>query len=208
MARAKPPPCPLAALVATNPIGQYYAGAAALRQGDLSVAQAQWPLVASQVATPWLAENLLNLQRNLANDWAQEERWAEIIALQERIQLATLPPTQVADQPERTDGKMNGEVDEVLAEAVDAAYSHLGFAAAQQQDWQQAHGYWQKAYTLRPNRQLAQNLALSYEGAQEWQLAAENWREMIRRRPRKADHPDYLSEAQVTTLWQHIAQCY
>ena len=31
---------------------------------------------------------------------------------------------------------------------------------------------------------------------------------MVRRRPRKTDHPDYLTDAQVAALWNHAADCY
>jgi tetratricopeptide (TPR) repeat protein len=31
---------------------------------------------------------------------------------------------------------------------------------------------------------------------------------MARRRPRKADHPDFLSDAEVAAIWAHAAECY
>lgn len=31
---------------------------------------------------------------------------------------------------------------------------------------------------------------------------------MVRRRPRKEDHPDYLTDVQVAALWSHAAECY
>ena len=31
---------------------------------------------------------------------------------------------------------------------------------------------------------------------------------MLRRRPRKQDHPEAVTDAQMATLWRHVAECY
>ena len=59
-----------------------------------------------------------------------------------------------------------------------------------------------------PNRQLFQNLALAREALQQWRAAAEAWREVLRRRPRKQHHPEAVTDAQMATLWRHVAECY
>jgi tetratricopeptide (TPR) repeat protein len=55
---------------------------------------------------------------------------------------------------------------------------------------------------------LAYNLALAYEQAEGWVMAGETWREALRRRPRKADHPDAVSDEEVARLWRRAAEAY
>ena len=95
-----------------------------------------------------------------------------------------------------------------MAETGSLAYYHLGYEAAQAGKWSLAAQHWRKANDLDANRYLAQNLALAEEALENWVNAAEAWREMVRRRPRKEDHPDYLTDAQVAALWNHAAECY
>lgn len=176
----------------TNPILSYYQGVAALRKGELAAAQSSWQQAAQTIATPWLVENLLRLQRDLAAQWAQNERWQAI-----------------ADLYSATEQTMPGApIDTVLAETAGIAYFHLGHAAAQTNQWQTALDHWRAADALIKSRHLSQNLALAAEALGNWAQAGEAWRETVRRRPRKTDHPDYLTDAQVATLWQRAAKCY
>jgi tetratricopeptide (TPR) repeat protein len=98
--------------------------------------------------------------------------------------------------------------DAVWLEVVALAYFHLGHQEAQTGNWRGAAGHWRLSNQYKSNRYIAQNLALAEEALENWDAAAEAWREMIRRRPRKADHPDYLDDRQVTAIWEHVADCY
>ena len=175
-----------------NPLLSYYQGVAALRKGDIAAAQMNWQQAAQTIATPWLVENLLRLQRDMAAQWAQNERWQAIADLYTAIEQTT------AGAP----------MDTVLAETAGIAYFHLGHAAAQTNQWQTALDHWRAADALIKSRHLSQNLALAAEALGNWAQAGEAWRETVRRRPRKTDHPDYLTDAQVATLWQRAAKCY
>jgi tetratricopeptide (TPR) repeat protein len=183
-----------------NPILQYYQGVAALRKGDLAAAHLAWSAAAHTLATVQLNENLLHLRRDLAVQYAQEGRWREIVQIYESTIAA---PGELPPRPEGA-----STVDPVLAEMAGLAYYQLGYTAAQMNEWSQAVGHWRSANSLMSSRALAQNLALAEEALGNWAGAATAWRDMIRRRPRKADHPDALSDAQVAAIWQHIAQCY
>lgn len=170
-------------------IAQYYVGVTALRAGDLDTA---WRVLAdaqkSGYATPWLEGNLSYLSRARAIRRAETGDWRGAINAGEPILR------QVDDR--------------VLAETVSLAHFHLGYDAALAGDWATATHHWQQAEGYSSNRYLAQNLALAREQQADWEGAAEAWRDMIRRRPRKADHPDYLDDNQVAGLWGHAAECY
>ncbi len=82
-------------------------------------------------------------------------------------------------------------------------------AAAQKGDWDQALLGWQMVHRLgEDSRALAFNLALAYQKTEHHWEAAEQWRLLLRRRPRKADHPDYLTDEQVVRIWQNVADNY
>lgn len=93
-----------------------------------------------------------------------------------------------------------------------ALQSHLhwasGYQAAQRQDWEAALRHWQAISGQNDSRAMTLNLALAYQKMEHFAQAAEEWRYLLRRRPRKTDHPDYLSDAQVARLWQTIAENY
>ena len=86
---------------------------------------------------------------------------------------------------------------------------HQGYAAALAGRWPAALDCWQQAeQTGEAPRALLVNLALAYEKTEKYAEAAERWRAVLRRRPRKAGAPDVLGEAQVARLWQHVADNY
>ncbi|MEI7847466.1 MAG: tetratricopeptide repeat protein, partial [Chloroflexota bacterium] len=88
-------------------------------------------------------------------------------------------------------------------------HQQLGFQAASTGQWVEAQTHWQTAVELDSGSfRLAYNLALSYEKSDNYLLAGQTWREALRRRPRRADHPDALSDEQVARIWQRAAQCY
>lgn len=177
---------------AANPVTTYYQGVLAMRQGKSEAAAAAWDKASAHLATPWLVENLTNLRRGRATALAQAGDWPAVIDLfqQTREESAT------------------GEVDTVFGEIAGHAYFQLGFTAGQAGDWPKAYRSFKAANELIKNRRLSQNLALAAEACDEWNTAADAWREMVRRRPRKADHPDYLSDAQVAAIWNRVTDCY
>lgn len=170
-------------------IVHYLLGAAALRAGDLDTARRA--LADAQQAgytSPWLEENLSYLSRSQAIQRAEAGDWQDVIDVGESI--------------------LREVDDRILAETVSLAHFHLGYDAAEAGDWATATRHWQQAERHASNRYLAQNLALAREQQEDWAGAAEAWRDMVRRRPRKADHPDYLDDNQVAGLWRHAAECY
>lgn len=172
-----------------SPMLGYYCGVAALRRDDLETALDAWRfLAASGLERPWMQDNFNGLLRERAVALADEGRWQDVVHLYE--------------------GYPHAADDRILNETVAAALFHLGYAAAQAGDWPSASVHWQRANDLNSSRYLAQNLALSQEALEDWEAAALAWREMVRRRPRKETHPDYLSDAQVSAIWAHAAECY
>ena len=177
-----------------KPIGRilhYYKGVAAMRAGDRDTARGAW-LYAQGAgwSSPVFAENLTALLREEAIGLAQENRWQDLVNL-----ISRLPASVVG-------------ADRIVAETGSLAYYHLGYEAAQAGKWPIAVKRWRKDNDLDANRYLAQNLALAEEALENWANAAQAWRGMVRRRPRKEDHPDYLTDAQVAALWNHAAECY
>lgn len=84
-----------------------------------------------------------------------------------------------------------------------------GYADSQQGRWADALRHWQAAQEAGDNsRQLITNLALANDQLGQFRQAAELWREVLRRRPRSAHHPDALNDEQVARLWQHVAESY
>ncbi len=167
----------------------YYRGVAALRAGDRGAARDAWMVArGAGLNSSVLESNLTALTRAEAVALAEAGRWQDVVNL-----LGRLP---------------NVEIDRILAETGSLAYFYLGYEAAQAGKWQAAAQHWRKASDLSANRYLTQNLALAEEALGNWVNAAEAWREMVRRRPRKEDHPDYLTDLQVAALWRHAAECY
>lgn len=195
--RDKPKSAPVARLqtIADNmangsAVVQYYLGVGAMRKGDVPLAQSAWRLAAKAgIAMPWFVDNNRQILRTQAHELGQEGRWHELVALLQTQPLAETP-------------------DAVLEEMLAVALAHLGYTAAQVNDWSTAAQHWQEAATHHASRQLFQNLALAREALEQWRPAAAAWREMLRRRPRKQDHPEAVTDAQMATLWRHVAECY
>ncbi|MFQ5855432.1 MAG: tetratricopeptide repeat protein [Anaerolineae bacterium] len=175
----------------------YYLGVAALRAGDLDTAgQALARAQETGHTSPGLQENLSCLSRAQAIQQAKAGNWRSVIDVSEPV----LREVNAYPEPSRRD--------RVLAETVSLAHFHLGYDAAQAGDWATATHHWRQAKHYAGNRYLAQNLALAHEQQEDWESAAEAWRDMVRRRPRKENHPDYLDDNQVAGLWRHTAECY
>lgn len=167
----------------------YYAGVAALSQGERKGAADAWSISAvSGWRTPWQTENHEYLGREDVIALAQEEKWQEIVNLAEEMS------TSVSDR--------------ILSETIGAAYFHLGYQAAEAAQWSKAADLLRAAGKYAGGRILAQNLAICEEALGRWTYAGDAWREMARRRPRSEKHPDYMTDAQVAALWVHAAECY
>jgi len=107
------------------------------------------------------------------------------------------------------EAKRHCQDDSTLNELIAQIHQHLGYQAATVSHWDEAQSHWQTAVEMdRANFRLAYNLALVYERSDNPHGAGDAWREALRRRPRRADHPDALTDEQVARLWQRAAQCY
>lgn len=85
----------------------------------------------------------------------------------------------------------------------------LAYQAAQKGNWDDALSRWEAARDSGDNsRALLFNLALAYQHSNHPWEAAETWRSVLRRRPRKADHPDAMSDEQAARIWQRVAENY
>ena len=172
-----------------RPIVDYYVGVAALRRRDHETAVAAWhDAQAHGFNTPWFRDNQVYLLRQEIEELAEREEWATIV--------------------ERLSGHSELETSAPLREHLAYAHFYLGEAQARAQQWQEAAHHWRQAHELNPSRYLAQNLALAEESLENWWGAAEAWRDLTRRRPRKENHPDYLDDEQVATVWKRASDCY
>lgn len=83
------------------------------------------------------------------------------------------------------------------------------YQAAQKNNWAVARKIWEKLAKEGDNsRNLIFNLALAYQNSGFYLQAADYWRQILRRRPRKKNHPDALSDEQVSRIWQSVADNY
>ncbi len=176
---------------AVRAVAAYTLGLDALRHHRPSEALAHWEAARRLgLDTPAFRDNLYQLYYTGAEQAMADGQWAEAAALADAA--LDLSPT-----------------DHDLMDLAAAAHFRAGHADAQADRWDQALKHWEKAQRLGENsRALLQNLALAYEKKERFQEAAELWRQVIRRRPRKADAPDALTPHQVALLWGHVAECY
>lgn len=171
-------------------VAQYYLGVAAMRTGDVETGRTAWQAAAeSGMETPWSDANHAHLLREQAFALGREGHWQTLVDLVQS-------------------GPQSAPPDAAMMELLAVAHTHLGHAAAGSDDWTLAAHHWQEAASRNAGRRLLQNLALAQEARGDWLTAAATWRQVIRRRPRKQDHPDYLPDAQVAALWHHVVECY
>lgn len=168
-------------------VARYYLGVIAAEAGQ-PAALAHWQAAqADGLDSPHLQHNL------------EAAAYAQALKAQQAGQ-----PHQAVDllaQVRQPDDAVN-----VLARQLNL---ELGYAASQKGDWATALSHWQQAEKAGDDsRRLVCNLALAYQHQQNYRQAAEYWRALLRRRPRKADHPDVLTDPQVARLWQNIAENY
>jgi len=85
----------------------------------------------------------------------------------------------------------------------------LGYDAALKGHWSTALDHWQGVQTDgNTARAAAANLGLAYEETGDYGLAADAWRDFVKRRSKKPGNPDYLIPEQVGRLWSRVSQLY
>ena len=172
-------------------LAHYYLGVLAVHADDLETARRAWEAAAAAG---------LRLERLSANLAEIYQRRAEEALAQGDIQTALAAATEA---------KRHRPADITLNELLAQIHQQLGYQEAILNHWTEAQNHWQTAVKLDSGSfRLAFNLALAYEKSDNFLEAGETWREALRRRPRRADHPDSLSDDQVARLWQHAAECY
>ncbi|MEM7126587.1 MAG: tetratricopeptide repeat protein [Chloroflexota bacterium] len=168
----------------------YYQGVAAMRKKEKEQAQQHWARIEA-LDTPWYRENLGRLRQEEITKLATAGEWNQIIV-------------DYGDLISRLDPGKNKVLDELLGTTL----FHTGYQAASKKQWEQAASHWQSASQFMTNRILLQNMALVQEAMGDWYSAAESWRDMIKRRPRKESHPDYLTDTQVAAIWGRAGTAY
>ena len=179
------------ATVAEKSLAYFYQGVIAAQAENWDTARREWEAARmAGLRSPRLDNNLAEIYH----------RRAEELLLLGDAQTA-LAATVEAKRHRPDDNAL----DELLAQI----HQHLGYQAAAANHWDVAQSHWQTAVELDSGSfRLAYNLALAYERSGSYLLAGHTWREALRRRPRRPDHPDALSDEQVARLWQRAAGCY
>jgi tetratricopeptide (TPR) repeat protein len=172
-------------------LAHYYLGVAAVRANQPEAALAHWQKAqADGLDTPHLRHNLSTLAFEQAVWMQQRGRPQQAAEL-----LAQVNP--------------NGQADRRLQALQQQLNLELGYAAAQKGNWTQAVGHWETAERAGDDsRSLVYNLALAYQHVERFQDAADYWRTLLRRRPRRSSHPEALTEQQVARIWQNVAENY
>ncbi len=172
-------------------LAHYYLGVLAAKANQMEQVQKHFESARQAgLNTPYLSRNIANL--------------AYLQALKEKE----------ANRPEKAAELLNKiESSEAVSEEVFKLQCylnwHLGYVAAQKQDWKRALTYWQKADSqIAKSRPLMLNLALAYQNVEQYRKSAEHWRELLRHRPRSATHPEAMTDEQVARIWQHVADNY
>ncbi|MCB8942245.1 MAG: tetratricopeptide repeat protein [Ardenticatenaceae bacterium] len=172
-------------------ISHYYLGVAAAGEGDWETAVRHWSTAqAAGFRSPHMQANLGELYHRAAESrWQRQEMEAALAAAVEANQFK--------------------DNDKQLAELIAHLYQEMGYQSASRGDWETALANWQLAEEEAGNNfRLACNLALAYEQAEDWEMAAELWRKALRHRPRKADHPDAVGDDEIARLWLRSALAY
>jgi len=172
-------------------MAHYYRGVLAARDEDWDQARRQWSAAhAAGLDIERLTKNLGELYHRLAEDrLAEGDAEGALAAAQEALR----------HQP--GDRRLRGLFSQ--------AHQRVAYQAATAGQWAIAHDHWEAANAAEGGSfRLAYNLALAYERAEDFYSAGETWRDALRRRPRRADHPDAINDEQVAQLWRRSAESY
>jgi tetratricopeptide (TPR) repeat protein len=173
-------------------VAHYYAGVLAARaEEDWDTARHHWgQAVAAGFDAPYLPDNLGESFHRLAERRLIEgDEEGAMAAAQEAIRF----------RPDENQ----------LQLLVSQLHQRAGYQAAVAGQWDLAHEHWERAREVEGGSfRLAYNLALAHERAEDYIRAAEYWREALRRRPRRDDHPDAVTDDEVALLWKHTAETY
>ena len=201
-------------------------GLAAFDEGNYDVAR---PALTQARAGPPAAQGIANFY--LGAMAAVEEKWADAVVAWEAAGAAGFEPERLRNNLGEAYHRLaetrleEGSVEDAHQSALAAnrykdddnqlnqllahLYQHKAHAAVGQQKWNRAITNWESAERIDGgNFRLAYNIALALEKLEDYGEAAERWREAMRRRPRRDDHPDALTDEQVARLWQHTAEAY
>lgn len=173
---------------AVRALAAYVLGLDALRRDRRGESLRHWEAAHRLgLDTPALRDNVCQLSHALAEEAMASGLWIDAAALADTARSLA------------SGGR-------ALTELSLAAHFHAGHAEAQAGNWVQALVHWETTRDLGENsRELLQNLALAYEKSERFGEAADLWRQVVRRRPRKSDAP---TPQQVALLWGHVAECY
>ena len=176
---------------AEKAVVQYYQGVLAARAEDWVNARNAWEAASGTNLPPaHLRGNLVELYQRQAEDLLTQGDAEGALTAAEKA-------------------RQHNPDDKALNELSSQIHQQLGYLAAGANRWEDAQFHWQSAVKLdTASFRLAYNLALSYEKSGDYLLAGQTWREALRRRPRRADHPDALSDEHVARVWQRTAECY
>ena len=173
-------------------LAYYYLGCLAARDEKWETAVEHWEMSHdNDYSSPIFVANLGETHHRLAENAAQQQQYQKAI---EHGKQALL---------------WKGEDENQLNDLISHIYQQLGYQAANGGDWEDALNQWELAeQQYKINFRLACNLALAYEQADDYQEAAVRWREALRRRPRKSDHPDAISDDEIGRMWARTSVAY
>ncbi|HDD24672.1 MAG TPA: tetratricopeptide repeat protein [Chloroflexi bacterium] len=172
-------------------IAHYYMGVLAARNEDWDTARWQWNAAcAAGMERTYLHHNMGEIYHRLA---------------EERLEQGDVDGALVA----AGEARRHRPNDKSLQRLISHIHQQKGYDAALVGDWERAREHWETAEQIAGGSfRLAYNLALAYEQTEEFLVAGEKWREALRRRPRRADHPDAIEEDVVAQLWRRVAETY
>ncbi len=164
----------------------YYLGVLAARRGDWSAARVDWEQARARgLDTAWLRANLAAAHLPSAQAAVQAENWRGA------VEHARAALRAQADHP-------------TAAQVAVLALHQLANAAAHKGHWREAmdlireaNEIYAKAHkTDSTTRALLQNLAIASEQSEQWEQAAQSWRDLIRTKPRSKKAKDTFTDAQ------------
>ena len=174
-------------------VAQYYLGTLAIENDQPETALEYWQIAQDNgLDKPHLKKNLVTLRYQRAFIERQAGRPEQALKLLENLNRHEL----------KVDKKN-------LENLIRQLNWDMGYQAAQKGNWFEARQHWEAVQKSGDNhRRLFFNLALAYQKTEEPYTAAEHWRTVLRRRPRKDDDPDALTDEQVARIWQAVAENY